>query len=138
MNIFVVVVAVGVALLLFALYNDGARVVLGLGHPRRGYYATGSASLPGPPEGERPPLAAADSTVPSPTDSHAPPVGFTPSPGWAGRKPGYVFRTGDLGVGYYEDRKVDFSTEEVLEFDSGESPESVRGRRRSLSPLELN
>ena len=128
MNTLVVVVAVIVALLLFALCSEDARAAFGLGRPRGAYdyYARPQA-----PERERPP-----SRIDTQAGT-APPVQveFLPSPGWSGSRPGYVFRTGDLGLGYYLDKKVGFSTAEVLEFDSSESPESVRSSRKSINPL---
>ena len=131
MNILVVVVIVVVALLLFALCNHDARAAFGLGRPREAAAYAAYVHPPVPERSyERPPSSDAQAV-----SEHRVQVEFLPSPGWSGSRPGYVFRTGDLGLGYYLDKKVDFSTAEILEFDSSESPESVRGSPKSINPL---
>ena len=69
-------------------YPDSLRVYpAGVGVAAGQLYRSG-------PEADAPPTSGAAS----------PDGGFTPSPRWMGERPGFVFRTGELGLGYYADK----------------------------------
>jgi len=52
---------------------------------------------------------------------------------WDGERSGYVFKSGDKGVGYYRDRpRVSFGTNEVVPYSPQESPEQTGLRYKKL------
>ena len=52
---------------------------------------------------------------------------------WDGERSGYVFKSGDKGVGYYRDKpRVSFGTNEVVPYSPQESPEQTGLRYKKL------
>ncbi len=49
---------------------------------------------------------------------------------WRGSKQGYVFKNGKNGQGYYKDRKVKFSKDQVISYSPHESPRETGKRIR--------
>ena len=58
---------------------------------------------------------------------------FMISSQWDGERDGYVFKSGDKGLGYYLDRpRVSFGTNEVVPYSPNESPEQTGLRYKKL------
>jgi hypothetical protein len=58
---------------------------------------------------------------------------FMISSQWDGERSGYVFKSGDKGVGYYRDRpRVSFGNNEVVPYSPQESPEQTGLRYKKL------
>ena len=58
---------------------------------------------------------------------------FIISSQWDGERDGYVFKSGDKGLGYYRDRpRVSFGNKEVVPYSPNESPEQTGLRSKKL------
>jgi len=55
---------------------------------------------------------------------------FIKSDTWIGKNPGYVFKNGKYGQGYYKDRKVKFDKDQVVTYSPHESPRETAKRIR--------
>ena len=50
---------------------------------------------------------------------------FIPMSTWDGHKQNYVFKTGNMGTGYYLDKKVSFKNVEVQNYDPNTPPSEI-------------